>query len=308
MTTHTQSMLRRPRPSSRSAHRSRRRPPCRRFAFDTNADLLKTPLDVFVGEVGGVGTEFEGPDLRLHADGPSVRDARRQPDVLRAAARGCSSSTGPASSSASSDRTSTASTPRSACGSIRRTTSGRSTRRRIRWSSSTREGRVALVLGRKPETISVRPGRRPAAAAAVPDAGRGGPQRPGRSRRRRLPAAARRGGGGGRGGRGGGLPGAGHAGLHVQPSDRRRVGPRRQHLHRRRHRQHQPHCQVRQGRPLHQAVGIDRFGERAVHRREEPGRSTRRATSTWPTPATSASRCSTATATSSRSSGTSARR
>src|SRR5436190_19687810 len=28
--------------------------------FDTNADLLKTPLDLFVGEVGGVGQNSKG--------------------------------------------------------------------------------------------------------------------------------------------------------------------------------------------------------------------------------------------------------
>src|SRR6476620_9146989 len=36
------------------------------------------------------------------------------------------------------------------------------------------EGRVALVLGRKPEAISVRPGPPPGAPAAAPGAGRGG--------------------------------------------------------------------------------------------------------------------------------------
>src|SRR5258708_8807630 len=30
------------------------------IAFDTNADLLKTPLDTFVGEVGGVGQNSKG--------------------------------------------------------------------------------------------------------------------------------------------------------------------------------------------------------------------------------------------------------
>ena len=100
----------------------------------------------------------------------------------------------------------------------------------------------------------------------------------------------------------------GHSRIGLQPSDRRGVGQGRQHLRRRRHRHQQPRRQVRQGRPVHHALGIDRHGPGPVHRREVDRRLDARATSTSPTPATSASRSSTARASSSRSSATSARR
>ena len=99
--------------------------------FDANADLLKTPADVYVGEVAGVGANSKGQIFVYTRTGhpyATLGDNR----TFCAAARGCSSSIPPASSCASSGRTSTASTPRSGCASIRRTTSGRSTPRRAR--------------------------------------------------------------------------------------------------------------------------------------------------------------------------------
>ena len=90
-----------------------------------------------------------------------------------------------------------------------------------------------------------------------------------------------------------------HPRRQLQPSDRRRVGSRRQHLRRRRHRHQQPHREVRQGRQLHQALGPTGTEPGPVQRREGIAIDAR-ATSTSPTPATSASRCSTATARSSR--------
>ena len=151
------------------------------------------------------------------------------------------------------------------------------------------------MLGRKPEAINVRPGA-PGGGAAC----------------RSGPAAARR-RGGGRGGRGG--AGGGRGGGRRRPR-RARIG----------------HCPARRfSRPtdvawdragnIYVADGIgtnnriakfDKDGQFITHwgstgsgpgpvqRREGARRSTRRATSTSPTPATSASRCSTATARSSR--------
>ena len=78
---------------------------------------------------------------------------------------------------------------------------------------------------------------------------------PPRRRRRRG-----RGGGGAGGGGGGGrrrpLPGAGTAGRELQPADRRRVGRAGQHLRRRRLRQ-RARREVRQGRQVHQVLGLD---------------------------------------------------
>ena len=203
--------------------------------------------------------QFEGPDLRLHAHRPSVRDARRQPHVLARRLAAVPVRSRPASSCASSgqdvygfnaaiglrvDPQDNVWTIDAAANQV------------VKFDA---EGSVALVLGRKPEAIGVRPGRlrrrrrrrrRPVRRAA---------------RRRRL--AARRGAGGGGAGGGGqaaaGPPGSGTPGSTLQPPDRRRVGQGRQHLRRRRHRQQQPHRQVRQGRPLHQAVGLDRRRTRA---------------------------------------------
>ena len=127
------------------------------------------------------------------------------------------------------------------------------------------DGRVALVLGRKPETIGVRPGRLPPVAAG----GAGQAAHPVRSPAQVPRLAA------------GGAPVVaaavarprrrariGHSRLGLQPSDRRGVGQGRQHLRRRRHRHQQPHRQVRQGRPVHHALGLDRHRAGPVQRRE----------------------------------------
>ena len=59
MTTNTQ-RSRRQRASWRSAPRSPRKTAAPDIAFDSNADLLKTPDDVYVGEIGGVGQNSKG--------------------------------------------------------------------------------------------------------------------------------------------------------------------------------------------------------------------------------------------------------
>ena len=68
---------------------------------------------------------------------------------------------------------STGSTPPSACASIRRTTSGPSTLGANQVVKFDPDGSIALVLGRKPEAIGVRPLHRPRPPAATPGPGGG---------------------------------------------------------------------------------------------------------------------------------------
>ena len=179
------------------------------IAFDTVADVLKTPNDVYVGEVAGVGANSKGQifvytrtghpyatlgDNRTFSRGGSklfqfdqsgkfVRELGQDVYGFNAAI------------GLRVDPQDNVWTIDAAASQV------------IKFDS---EGRVALVLGRKPETIGVRPaqpggggGRGAAAgggAAGGGDAGRGAA----------APAAAAPGGGGA--GRGGGPPGAGTPG------------------------------------------------------------------------------------------------
>ena len=59
-----------------------------------------------------------------------------------------------------------------------------------------------------------------------------------------------------------------HAGIELQPAVGRRLGSRRQHLRGRRPRHQQSRREVRQGRPLHRALGLDRQRPGPVQRRE----------------------------------------
>ena len=155
------------------------------IAFDSNADFLKTPTDVFVGEVGGVGANSKGQifvytrtghpyatlgDNRTFARGGSklfqfdptgkfVRELGQDVYGFNAAI------------GLRVDPQDNVWTIDAAAGQV------------VKFDA---EGRVALVLGRKPETIAVRPG--------TPGGGRGG---------------AEGGRGGAEGGRGGGEPGRG---------------------------------------------------------------------------------------------------
>ena len=104
--------------------------------YESVPNFLKLPPGLYLGEAHRRRDQFQGTRLRLHA---------------QRATRACSSSTRTAPTSARSARAATASSSRTACASIRRTTSGSSTRGRTWSSSSIPQGRVVMVLGRRPE-------------------------------------------------------------------------------------------------------------------------------------------------------------
>jgi 6-bladed beta-propeller len=184
------------------------------IAFDTNADLLKTPNDIFVGEIGGVGANSKGQiyvytrtghpyatlgDNRTFARGGSrlfqfdasgkfVRELGQDVYGFNAAY------------GLRVDPQDNVWTIDAAANQV------------VKFDS---EGRIALVLGRKPETISVRPGP-PGGGRGGAAEGRGGA--PGGAAAG-APGAAP---GGGQGGRGGpvGPPGSGIPGSSFnRPSD-----------------------------------------------------------------------------------------
>jgi hypothetical protein len=141
------------------------------ISFDSNADLLQTPKDVFVGEIGGVGANSKGQifvytrtghpyatigDNRTFARGGSklfqfdqtgkfVRELGQDVYGFNAAI------------GLRVDPQDNVWTIDSAASQV------------VKFDA---DGRVALVLGRKPETIAVR--------AGAPGAGRGGPEGGGR--------------------------------------------------------------------------------------------------------------------------------
>ena len=103
------------------------------LAFDTNADLLRTPNDVFVGEVGGVGANSKGqifvytrtghPYGTLGDNRTFYRNGSQAVPVR--SRRQVRARVGPGRLRLQ--------RARSACASIRRTTSGPSTRAPTRW-------------------------------------------------------------------------------------------------------------------------------------------------------------------------------
>ena len=249
----------------------------------------------------GVCANSKGQSLSTR--GPAIRTQRSATTApFTAAARGCASSLRTASSCASLARTCKASTPRTAAHDPQDNV----------WTSISREpgrevrpdGRIALVLGRKPETINVRPrvaGPVGPWVLAVCGPPRRQARATGRWRSRctrgtRWTTTRSRGAAGGRGGapdgpaaragrrrRRGGQQAAPGSGTPAPASigPRRRLGQGRQHLHADASAT-QPHREVRQGRPLHQALGLDRQRSGTVSGIEHWS-STRRTTSTSPT-------------------------
>ena len=227
------------------------------MAFDTNADLLKTPNDIYVGEVAGVGANSKGQifvytrtghpyatlgDNRTFSRGGS-RLFQFDPNGRFVRELGQDVYGFNAAIGLRVDPQDNVWTIDAAANQV------------VKFDP---EGRVALVLGRKPETIAVRPPQ-PGSAPG------GGPAAAPRRSRRRTRGQGRRTGWPWRRPR---PPGSRHTRIELQSADRRRVGSRRQHLRGRRHRQQQSRGEVRQGGPLHQALGIDRRRPGPVQRRE----------------------------------------
>src|SRR5262245_7079236 len=171
------------------------------LAFDSNADLLKTPAETHVGEVAGVGANSKGqifvytrtghPYATLGDNRTFLRNGSRlfQFDVTGKFVRelgqdvyGFNSAIG-----LRVDPQDNVWTIDAAANQV------------VKFDS---EGRVALVLGRKPEAINVRPAQ--PAQPANPAGGRG--DTPPAAGRGGAPGAA--GGGGGRGNAGAGTPGS----------------------------------------------------------------------------------------------------
>jgi DNA-binding beta-propeller fold protein YncE len=177
------------------------------ISFDTNADLLKTPLDVFVGEVGGVGQNSKGQifvytrmghpyatigDNRTFARGGSrLLQFDRTGKFERELGQdvyGFNAAIG-----LRVDPQDNVWTIDAAASQV------------VKFDS---EGRVALVLGRKPETINVRPGA-PGGGRGGPEGGRGGAEGGRGGTEAARGAAPEAGRGQAPGGRGGGAPGSG---------------------------------------------------------------------------------------------------
>jgi 6-bladed beta-propeller len=184
--------------------------PVSELAFDTTADLLKTPNDVFVGEVAGVGTNSKGQifvytrtghpyatlgDNRTFSHGGSrlfqFDPAGKFVRELGQDAYGFNAAIG-----LRVDPQDNIWTIDVAANQV------------LKFDA---EGRIGLVLGRKPETINVRPGPPPGGPPGAAAPGGGAPGGGG---------AAAPGGGGGRGGAGGAAPGSGVPGSGFsRPSD-----------------------------------------------------------------------------------------
>jgi hypothetical protein len=174
------------------------------IAFDTNADLLRTPNDIYVGEVGGVGQNSKGQIFVYTRTGHPYATLGDNRTFSRGGSRlfqfdqngkfvrelgqdvyGFNAAIG-----LRVDPQDNVWTIDAAANQV------------VKFLP---DGSIGLVLGRKPETIPVRP--------AQPGAGRGGEGRGGAAPEGRGGAAAAPGGGGGGGGQGrggaAGPPGSG---------------------------------------------------------------------------------------------------
>jgi 6-bladed beta-propeller len=179
------------------------------ISFDTNADLLKTPLDLFVGEVGGVGQNSKGQIFVYTRTGHPYATIGDNRTFARGGSRLFQfDKTGKFERELGQDvygfnaAIGLRVDPQDNVWTIDAAAS-----QIVKFDT---EGRVALVLGRKPETIAVRLGA-PGGGRGGPEAGRGGPPAgaPAEAGRGAAPEAGRGGApGGGRGAPGSGLPGS----------------------------------------------------------------------------------------------------
>jgi sugar lactone lactonase YvrE len=179
------------------------------IAFDTNADLLRTPNDIYVGEVGGVGTNSRGQIYVYTRTGHPFATLGDNRTFLRGGSRlfqfdqngkfvrelgqdvyGFNAAIG-----LRVDPQDNVWTIDAAANQV------------VKFDP---EGRIALVLGRKPEAIGVRPAA-PAAGrgGGAPGPGAGAAAAGGQAGAAAGPAAAA---GAAGGGRGGGAPGSGTPG------------------------------------------------------------------------------------------------
>jgi 6-bladed beta-propeller len=185
--------------------------------FDSNADLLKTPLDLFVGEVGGVGQNSKGQIFVYTRTGHPYATVGDNRTFARGGSRLLQfDRTGKFERELGQDvygfnaAIGLRVDPQDNVWTIDVAAS-----QVVKFDA---DGRVALVLGRKPEAINVRPGapggggRGPSTGSGqAAEAGRGGPP-PGAAPEAGRGAAPEGGRGlapGGPGGRGGGAPGSG---------------------------------------------------------------------------------------------------
>ena len=171
--------------------------------FDANADLLKTPLDLFVGEVGGVGQNSKGQIFVYTRTGHPYATIGDNRTFLRGGSRLLQfDRTGKFERELGQDVYGFNAAfglrvdPQDNVWTVDEAAS-----QVVKFDT---DGRVALVLGRKPEAINVRSGS-PGGGRGAPEAGRGAAEG-GRGAPAGGAEAGR--GGGGRGLPGSGLPGS----------------------------------------------------------------------------------------------------
>src|SRR5437899_204437 len=174
-------------------------------AFDSNADLLKTPDNVYVGEIGGVGQNSKGQIFVYTRTGHPYATLGDNRTFARGGSRLLQfDRTGKFERELGQDvygfnaAIGLRVDPQDNVWTIDAAAS-----QIVKFDT---EGRVALVLGRKPETINVRPGAPGGGGRGAPEGGRGGPPPEGRGAAPEGRVGAP--GGGGRGAPGSGLPGS----------------------------------------------------------------------------------------------------
>ena len=177
--------------------------------FDTNADLLKAPLDLFVGEVGGVGQNSKGQIFVYTRTGHPYATVGDNRTFARGGSRLLQfDRTGKFERELGQDvygfnaAIGLRVDPQDNVWTIDVAAS-----QIVKFDA---DGRVALVLGRKPEAINVRPGAPGGGGRGGQEGGRGGPPAGApEAGRGAVPEGGRGQAAGGPGGRGGGAPGSG---------------------------------------------------------------------------------------------------
>ena len=175
------------------------------IAFDSNADLLKTPDNVYVGEIGGVGQNSKGQIFVYTRTGHPFATLGDNRTFLRGGSRlFVFDKTGKFERELGQDVYGF-----NAAIGLRVDLQDNVWTIDVAASQIVKfdpEGRVALVLGRKPEAINVRSGAPGGGGRGAPEGGRGTP--PSEGGRGTAPEAGRGAAPGGRGAPGSGLPGS----------------------------------------------------------------------------------------------------